>query len=164
MAWWNKENDFDATQDIDPNKGYTNWEMEQLADQLLKNDSKRELCRKCGEYGELTGEIESMPQADEDGNAQSDAEGNVLYIDFPELVCANGHRWYQGEGKSRGIGGKDPILFENHIQDRRRREIYCAIGTPDPSIQKGIYNRQHPQGRKVNTKEQRQKHGASWYR
>lgn len=164
MAWWDKDNDFDATQDIDEDADYTNWEMEQLADQLLRDDSKRELCRKCGEYGDETGEIESMPQVDEDGNAETDSAGNILYVDFPEIACKNGHRWYKGEGKARGIAGENPILFENHLQDRKRREIYCAIGTPDPSIQRGLYNRTHPQGRKVNTKEQRARHGASYYR
>lgn len=67
-------------------------------------------------------------------------------------------------GKERGIGGHDPILFEDHLYQRRRREIQCASGTPDPEIVAGLYNRQHPQGRKVNSPEQRTKHGASYYR
>lgn len=67
-------------------------------------------------------------------------------------------------GKERGIGGEDPILFEDHLYQRRRREIQCASGTPDPEIVAGLYNRQHPQGRKVNSPEQRSKNGASYYR
>lgn len=67
-------------------------------------------------------------------------------------------------GRERGIGGDHPILFEDHLYQRRRREIQCASGTPDPEIVAGLYNRQHPQGRKVNSPEQRSKNGASYYR
>lgn len=71
-------------------------------------------------------------------------------------------------GKPRGIGGKDPILFQEHLYARKRREIYPtsenANGVVDPSVQQGMYNRQHPQGRKVNSDEQRVKNGASYYR
>lgn len=164
MPWWDDEEEFDATQDIDPNVDYTSWQIEQLTNELLRQDSRREMCRKCGKYGEATGTIESMPQTDEDGNPEIDSEGNVLYVDFPEMICEKKHRWYQGEGKARGINGRDPILFENHLQDRRRREIYTSIGTPDPSIQRGMYNRTHPQGRKVNSKDQRKRNGASFFR
>lgn len=145
-------------------KKYAKWQMEKMADELLREDTRRELCRRCGSYGEPTGEIESLPQADKDGNPELDGEGNTLFVEYPELACSEGHRWYKGEGKARGIDGKDPILFENHLQDRRRREIYTSVGTPDPSIQRGMYNRTHPQGRKVNTKEQRKRNGASFFR
>jgi len=67
-------------------------------------------------------------------------------------------------GKQRGIGGDHPILFPEHEYARKRREIYTESGTPDPSLVAGIYNRTHPQGRKVNSKEQRQRNGASYYR
>lgn len=67
-------------------------------------------------------------------------------------------------GKERGIGGEDPILFEEHIYSRKRREIYPESGTPDPSLISGSYNRTHPDGRKINSKEARQKHGASYYK
>lgn len=164
MNWWEEREQFDATQDVDPNTEYSGWQLEQLATQLLRDDSKREMCRTCGKYGEATGEVESQPQYDDDGEPELDDEGNLLYVDFPEIMCEKGHRWYEGEGKARGIQGKDPILFENHLQDRRRREIYTSIGTPDPSIQQGMYNRTHPQGRKVNSKEQRKRNGASFFR
>jgi hypothetical protein len=74
------------------------------------------------------------------------------------------------------INGENPILFEEHLYNRRRREINVASGTPDdlrglwdkPGVTRGdgqvIYNRTHPQGRKVNSPEARRKHGASWYR
>lgn len=140
------------------------WKLENLADELLREDSRRELCRQCGEYGEETGLVESKPQYDKKERPQLDGNGELLYVDFPELECKNGHRWYKGEGKARGIDGDDPILFANHLQDRRRREIYTSVGTPDPSISRGMYHRTHPQGRKVNTKEQRQRNGASFYR
>lgn len=147
----------------------SNWELGQMADEILRVDSKREICRRCDEkgtfdYGAPTGELESLPQADEEGNPVVDDNGDTLFVDYPELQCKRGHRWYKGEGKSRGIGGPNPILFENHLQDRRRREIYTSVGTPDPSIAQGMYNRTHPQGRKVNSKDQRKKNGASFFR
>jgi hypothetical protein len=67
-------------------------------------------------------------------------------------------------GKERGIKGKDPILFDEHIYQRQRREILNENGIPEPGLVQGIYNRVHPEGRKVNSEEQRRKHGASWYR
>ncbi len=67
-------------------------------------------------------------------------------------------------GKERGIGGKDPILFREHLDARKRREIYNENGIPEPHLVSGLYNRTHPQGRKVNTPEQRAKHGAAYYR
>jgi hypothetical protein len=67
-------------------------------------------------------------------------------------------------GKRRGIDGENPILFDEHQKERKRREIYTKNGTPDPSLVQGIYNRTHPEGRKVNTDEQRRKNGASYYR
>jgi len=145
-------------------KSYRNWELEQLADQLLRADSRRELCRQCDQYGEETGHIESQPQTHEDGSPLVDETGAQLYVDFPELRCDNGHVWYRGEGKARGNSGKNPILFEEHLKNRQRREIYTTVGTPDPSIVAGIYNRSHPQGRKINSEEQRKRHGASYYR
>lgn len=67
-------------------------------------------------------------------------------------------------GKRRGIGGENPILFEEHIYARKRREIFCEQGVPDPSIVAGIYNRYHPKGRKINSSSQRKSNGASYYR
>lgn len=145
-------------------KEYSNWELEQLADQLLREDTRRELCRRCNEYGEETGHIESQPQFHPDGGPLVDSTGDQLYVDFPELQCKNGHVWYKGEGKRRGNDGPNPILFADHLKTRQKREIYTTVGTPDPSIVAGMFNRTHPQGRKVNSKEQRSKHGASFYR
>jgi hypothetical protein len=141
-----------------PGRKYTQREMELIADEMLKDDSKAELCRECGERGEATGDVRHTTQPLEDGS------GNQLYIDFAELSCANGHAWFEGEGRAKGIGGDNPILFEEHFASRKRREIYTSIGTPDPSIQQGMYYRTHPQGRKVNSPEQRKKNGASYYR
>lgn len=69
------------------------------------------------------------------------------------------------------------ILFEEHLKSRRRREP--SLGTVDetltnllsksdrPGVTAGdgqmIFNRRHPKGRKVNNKEQRKRHGASYY-
>ena len=77
-------------------------------------------------------------------------------------------------GKPRGISGRDPILFEEHLAKRKSREIMTRAdernGVIDPAFslnsngQRGMYNREAPDGRKVNTEEQRRKNGASWYR
>lgn len=137
---------------------YTNRQMELMADELLREDARAELCRVCKQRGDETGVVESRKQE------AADLEGNPLYLSFPEYKCKNDHTWFKGEGLARGIGGDAPILFEEHLQSRRRREIFPANGTPDPSIVAGIYNRTHPQGRKVNTEEQRKRNGASFFR
>jgi hypothetical protein len=150
--------------DYDPKKNYKASELEEFADSLLREDSRTEVCRECDEggvsgvRGEETGEQAVLAQTAEDES------GTQLVLYFPEYACKNGHRWYKGEGKVRGIDGDNPILFEEHFQSRKRREIYTTVGTPDPSIVAGIYNRVHPQGRKVNSEEQRKKNGASFYR
>jgi hypothetical protein len=156
MSRWNEPEEPVDTE-IKEGKKYKNSELNAIADELLRQDSKVELCRECGERG-VKEDAEVVPQ-----DAYDD-EGNKLAIEFPKYTCENGHEWYEGEGKPRGIAGEDPILFEEHIQSRRRREIFTSLGTPDPSIVQGIYNRTHPQGRKVNSKEQRKKNGASYFR
>lgn len=139
-------------------KQYTNSQLQAMADELLRDDARSELCRDCGERGEETGNVARLEQD------AMDKQGHRLVLEFPEIECSNGHVWYQGEGQARGIGGDNPILFEEHFQSRRRREIYTSLGTPDPSIVAGIYNRTHPQGRKVNSEEQRKRNGASFFR
>lgn len=67
-------------------------------------------------------------------------------------------------GKERGIGGENPILFDEHLYQRQKREILNENGVPEPSLISGIYGRSHPEGRKVNSEEQRRKNGASYYR
>lgn len=64
-----------------------------------------------------------------------------------------------------------PILFQEHIEPRWRKEVRVESGTPDASITHALskdgqtmYNRQHPQGRKVNSEQQRKTNGASYYR
>lgn len=148
---------------------YTKANLEQMADTLLREYGKRELCRECLNIeheveGEETGVIKPTPQYDENGEPVLNENGYQISLDLPELQCPKGHIWYLGEGKSRGNQGDNPVLFEEHLIQRRRREIYNAEGVPDPSIVSGIYNRQHPQGRKVNTDAQRKKSGASYYR
>ena len=63
------------------------------------------------------------------------------------------------------------IVFQEHIEPKWRREVLAKSGTVDDEITKSLsrdgqmmYNRQHPQGRKVNSKEQRDRNGASYYR
>lgn len=143
---------------LDPSKRYRATELEAYADLLLREDARHEVCRECGAHGDWTGEVEYAPQK------ATDKQGNPLVLEFKQLGCENEHTWWQGEGQVRGIGGDNPILFEEHLAARRRREIYTTQGTPDPEIVSGIYNRVHPQGRKVNSEEQRRKNGASFYR
>jgi hypothetical protein len=169
----------DEAPEFVPGQKYTALELEEFADQLLRSDANRELCRECKEndpdslpYGDETGHVESVAQFDNDGNPLLDEEENQLYLDFPELRCEKGHRWYKGEGPRRDIRGVNPILFQSHLYNRQRREIYVEAGTPDPAFTNdrfgrpttGMYNRTHPDGRKVNTKGQRVKNGASFYR
>lgn len=154
---WNQDEE-EVTKEIEPGEAYTKSQLSAKADVWLREDAKTELCRECGERGKETGNRKPVQQD------ATDDQGNVLIIEFSELECKNGHSWFPGEGKPRGIDGENPILFEEHFHSRRRREIYTSLGTPDPSIQQGIYNRVHPQGRKVNSKEQRKKNGASFYR
>jgi hypothetical protein len=171
----------EGQKEFNPNSKYTSEELVAFADKILREDSNRELCRKCKEknsgadylpYGEETGMVESVPQFAADNEPLLDDEGNQLYLDFPELQCAKRHRWFQGEGQRRDIRGPNPILFESHLYNRKRREIYVEAGTPDPAFTmdrkgrptQGMYNRAHPEGRKINTKDQRAKNGASYYR
>lgn len=166
-----------TTVKVDPKHKYTNAELRELADEMLREDSDRELCRVCKEeakakgdkestpYGTETGHVESVLQFDEDGSPVLDDAGNQLVVKYPEYECEKGHRWYQGEGMARGTRGRDQILFEDHLIMRHKREIYTEAGIPDPSIRQGLFIRVYPEGgRKINTKEQREKHGAGFYK
>lgn len=62
------------------------------------------------------------------------------------------------------LRGEHPILFDNHIKSRQRREIQNLRGVPDPAFGSGNFFRSHPRGRKVNSLERRKKFGASFYR
>jgi hypothetical protein len=73
--------------------------------------------------------------------------------------------------REAGSSEDAPFLFQEHIEPRWRKEVKTENGTPDPAISNAnspdgqtMYNRQHPQGRKVNSKEQRTSNGASYYR
>lgn len=154
-----KYNEEPVSTEIVEGKKYNKTELTAIADQLLRDDSHSEMCRKCGELGTKTGKTQLQQF-----RSMKDKQGNELAVEFDEIECPDGHVWYLGEGKERGIGGDNPILFEEHFHSRRRREIYTSVGTPDPSIVAGIYNRTHPQGRKVNSADQRKKNGASYYR
>lgn len=103
--------------------------------------------------------MESAPKSGVDLSLEEQAD---------ELLRAHAKEVNPKTGKPRGIGGEDPILFAEHLYARKRREIYPtsenANGVVDPSVQQGMFNRQHPQGRKVNSDEQRRKNGASYYR
>lgn len=167
MAFFNKP----EAPDYEEGKlDYKAWELEAMADELLQEDKNRELCREClaedpegTPYGKETGEVKSEPVIDNKTKEQlTDDEGQLVFADFPKYACGEGHTWYLGEGKARGIDGENPILFADHLATRRKREIYTTVGTPDPNIVQGIYNRVHPQGRKVNSDAQRKKNGASF--
>ena len=60
--------------------------------------------------------------------------------------------------------GHPVFLTKDQLKQRRKREIYVSTGIPDPSVTSGLYWRTHPQGRKVNSDEQRQKNGSGFYR
>lgn len=80
----------------------------------------------------------------------------------------------------RENGNVNNILFREHLAARDRREIKVGSGVADesltnllpksdrPGVTSGdgqmMYNRTHPRGRKVNSKEQRSRNGASFYR
>lgn len=169
MAWYNKDEHEGLEYEEDKGDSYSNSQLEYLADQMLRQYAKHELCRTClaDEKGEIegqeTGKVEHIPQY-KDGEPIVDDEGSQLILAYPELSCENGHVWFLSEGKARGHNSENPVLFEEHLIQRKRREIYTTEGVPDPNIVSGIYNRSHPQGRKINTNKQRREHGASYYR
>lgn len=124
-----------------------------------------------------------------ESNARKKKNGKKIVVDLgradgENLVIEENERYTPGEldlmadeilraqsraidietGKPKGIKGDAPILFEEHLYARKRREIYNQNGTPDPSINEGMFWRTHPQGRKVNSDAQRRTHGASFYR
>lgn len=162
--WKRRPEDEETDKTVEEGQKYSKAQLSGKADLWLREDARSELCRECGERGDETGYLKAMPQHSTEGEPLKDKEGKHLSLEFPEIKCDNGHSWFQGEGQARGIGGDNPILFEEHFQSRRRREIYTTVGTPDPSIVQGIYNRTHPAGRKVNSAEQRRKNGASFFR
>ena len=65
-------------------------------------------------------------------------------------------------GKKRGLRGDDPILFYEHLRQRRRREIMSNSGSVDPSVVSGIYWRADANGRRINSAEARAR-GAAYY-
>lgn len=63
------------------------------------------------------------------------------------------------------------ILFQEHIEPDWRREVNAKEGVVDAAITRAqskdgqtMYNRQHPEGRRVNSEQQRKTNGASYYR
>ena len=115
MGGWKRRPSYNRDERIEFEEGatYTARELEQLADQMLRDDARS--------------------------------------VD-PET------------GKERGIGGEDPILFAEHLYQRQKREILNENGVPEPALNSGMYYRAHPEGRKINSEEQRKKHGASYFR
>lgn len=60
--------------------------------------------------------------------------------------------------------GEHPAwLHTPQMKDRLRHEIYCAAGTPDPSIVSGMYWRTHPEGRPWVPEDIRRATRASFY-
>jgi hypothetical protein len=169
---------------FDPSAKHSRADLEAWADRLLYEDANRELCRVCKEatkdtdpqalpYGDETGNVEWKPQYTKDDEPILDDDGELLYVAFPEFACEEGHRWYQGEGPRRDWKGKNPILTEAHLYNRKRREIHASEGVVDPAFTldrwgkrpiQGLYQRSHPQGRKTNTPEQRKSSGSGFYK
>src|SRR4051794_8822816 len=104
--WWKAPDWRETDPSIQEGKSYSNRELELKADALLRADAATETCPSCGS-------TELDPKAD-------------------APTCPDGHTWDRLVSRRRGINGKDPILFEEHVQSRRRREIYNANGVPDP--------------------------------
>lgn len=159
---------------------FSKKESEEISNALIKKDANRELCRKCKEenddlnflpYGKETGLVEWKPQFNKDNEPILDENENQLYLEFPELTCEKGHRWYKSEGARRNVKGKNPVLLDSHYKMRQQREIHVKDGTPDPAFTRdrfdkpiqGLYIRVHTSGRKVNTDAQR-KAGSSFFR
>lgn len=97
-----------------------------------------------------------------DPNAEYSARDLEQLAD--QLLRAHARSIDPETGKERGIGGEDPILFADHLYQRQKREILNENGVPEPGLVSGIYYRTHPEGRKVNSDDQRKKNGASYFR
>lgn len=162
MAWHKRFDPSEVPEYIEGKK-YTGRELDLMAESLLREDARKEKCRICTKFGALTGEAIIKDQFDKQGKPILDEAGKQLRVKFPEYVCENDHKWYKGEGKAKGISGKNPILFEEHIIQRKRREIMSNAGTVDPSIVEGMYFRSHPQGRKINNSKVRKEKGLGFY-
>lgn len=158
-------------------RSYSKPELEELADQILREDADRELCRECKQEAKAKGDAEATPygfetgydqpvlQFEGDGSPILDDEGQQLVTLFPEFECEQGHRWFRGEGMARQTRGHNQILFEDHLAQRHKREIYNSTGVPDPSIRQGIFNRVYPDGgRPINSEKARREHGAGFYK
>lgn len=73
--------------------------------------------------------------------------------------------------REAGSDEECPFLFQEHIEPRWRKEVKVESGTPDAALTRSLskdgqtmFNRQHPEGRKVNSEQQRKTNGASYYR
>jgi hypothetical protein len=99
----------------------------------------------------------------------NDFEGTTMLERFTTLLLM---------GDSRESGDRHNILFESHLANRKKREVPVDPLMIDPAFSKKkqesaaktsgdgqrMFFRSHPEGRKVNSKEQRRRHGASYYR
>lgn len=161
---WHRRFDPKEVPAYEKNKQYTNRELELMSELILREDARREMCRECNEFGEASGKAKIVEQFDKEGAPIIGETGDQLALKFPEYICPNNHKWYKGEGKAKGTKGKFPILFEEHLIQRKRREINSDSGTVDPSIVSGLYWRSHSGGRTINSKEDRATKGVGWYR
>lgn len=162
---WHKKFDASEVPEYIEGNAYSNKDLELMAELLLREDARREQCRSCNQFGTETGEFRVKDMVDKEGNPVVDEEGAQLKIKYPEYICPDQHKWFKGEGKAKGTKGENPILFEEHIIQRKRREIASSTGDIDPSIVRGIYWRAYPLGgRQINSKEDRAKRGLGYYR
>lgn len=59
---------------------------------------------------------------------------------------------------------EDPVVLDyNRYRERVKREIYLSSGNMDNIVSPGMYWRTHPNGRRVNSDEQKKKNGTSYY-
>lgn len=106
-------------------------------------------------------------------DAETDYNGRELEA-YADAILRADSKQFTNYSKEKGI------LFPEHVYTRQRREIGNSSGIADPTLTASlqdkqkpgrhsgdgqmIYNRTHPRGRKVNSEEQRQRHGASFFR
>ncbi len=75
MRWQQEE----APEFVEGRTDYTKREKELMADEFLRKDSRRELCRECDNYGVETGSIKSEPLYDKDDAPVIDDDGEQVF-------------------------------------------------------------------------------------
>ena len=86
MAWHNRWNDYEEGLEYEEDRhDYSNKQLNQLADDFLREDAKKEICRECEGEGKETGSHNPVSQKieDEEGNEypmEIEENENLLYL------------------------------------------------------------------------------------